>query len=331
MNLDFNIENVIATEFGVGRDQVGKQAFNTVPVNNEVQTRPCGPGRVSQCRNFNTVPANNGVQTALHDMLTATVDAQKKISKEPRQYDPSEKFGGIGYLYLSLHDERVELFRHLHKAQNIDTDTNALNNMDCIFCYFSRFTDNAHRTLTALRHPTQFKSLGKSRGLMQFVGDTLTLIQNPLFKLDKDFDLLIDSTQVHIFRVSGFEFIGKLQAAIREAVPQNIKAIQSDIPYVNWEPIEQYATSHTRAARYLASIQSQGWAQQVDKFALKDLCQNTGVGITVSDGRLNISKDQVLGFLEVLDRRRYEIELVSDTPEHFRAAAREQLSTQGPS
>lgn len=35
-----------------------------------------------------------------------------------------------------------------------------------------------------------------------------------------------------------------------------------------------------------------------------------------------------MGFLEVLDRRRYEIELVANSPEQYRAASRSKLDTE---
>lgn len=306
MNLDFDLDNIASTEFGVGRDATS--------------------GRV-----FVAVPANNEVQTVLRDMVVATVKALERVSadEEAKQYDPSEKFGSTEHIYLCFGDEKVEMFRHLHLANNLDMNANALTDISQVFCYFARFTDNEARRLTALRRPAQFKSLGKRWGLIQILDDTLTLVKNPLFKLDNDFDLIIDSERVRILRPSGFEFIGKLQEAIQTAVPQSVRDIQGDIPYVNWEPVEQYATTHVRAARYLASIRSQGWAQQVDFTALRDLCENTGVSVTESNGQIIVSEDQVMGFLEVLDRRRYEIELVSGAPERFRAASRERISVQG--
>lgn len=82
--------------------------------------------------------------------------------------------------------------------------------------------------------------------------------------------------------------------------------------------------SHPRAARYLASIRSQE-TRNVNKTALRKLCKKTGVEMSVVDGRFVVPEEHVLGFLEVLDRRRYELELVSGSPERFRATGRQKL------
>lgn len=51
--------------------------------------------------------------------------------------------------------------------------------------------------------------------------DALKLVEDRVFNLDTDFDLLIDPQRVHILRPSGFEFAGQLQGAILDAVPKN--------------------------------------------------------------------------------------------------------------
>ncbi|MFO0754574.1 MAG: hypothetical protein U0411_14770 [Thermodesulfovibrionales bacterium] len=68
--------------------------------------------------------------------------------------------------------------------------------------------------------------------------DTLEIIEDTVFRLDNDFDLLVDSANIHILRPSGFEFAGKLQQAILDAVPENIKAIRKDLTFVDFDDIE---------------------------------------------------------------------------------------------
>lgn len=148
-----------------------------------------------------------------------------------------------------------------------------------------------------------------------------------MFKLDNDFDLLVDSQSVHILRPSGFEFAGQLQDAILNAVPKNVAALQKDLAFVDFAAVQAYAGAHPRAARYLASIRAQKVTKNIDKNALKRLCKDTGVEVKESKGKLLVGNDHIMGFLEVLDRRRYELELVKGTPERFRAASRRKLDT----
>jgi hypothetical protein len=155
--------------------------------------------------------------------------------------------------------------------------------------------------------------------------DTLRIIEDTVFKLDNDFDLLIDGKTVHILRPSGFEFAGQLQQAILDAVPENIAAIRKDLAFVDFDGIEAYASKHPRAARYLASILSQDETGSIDKALLKKLCKQTGVELSESKSKLKIAEGHEMGFLEVLDRRRYEITLVKDSAERYRAASRRKI------
>ncbi len=88
--------------------------------------------------------------------------------------------------------------------------------------------DEQGRSLTGLRRATHFKGVIRSR-LIRFATDALKYIPDPVFKLDHDFDLLVDSSTVHILRPSGFEAAGKLQEVILAAVPQNVSTIQNDL------------------------------------------------------------------------------------------------------
>ena len=299
-DLNFDLESVTVAEFGVGRDLSGDQAFNAVSVNAEVKN-------------------------VLRKNALVTWNKIQSMEDEPRKYDPSEKFASTEYLYIPLSEDIAALFSELHQAENLQLDNAALSDIGRVFCYFARFTDNTQRRLTALRRATQFKSLGKSR-LISWITDALKLVEGPIFKLDSDFDLLVDSEFVHILRPSGFEFAGKLQKFVLDAVVKNIETIKKDIPFVNMGPVEEYATQHPRAARYLASIRAQSWARDIDKDELKRLCGVTSVGIADSNGQIDISDGHIMGFLEVLDRRRYEIGLVADTPEQFKAASRQKIS-----
>lgn len=302
MKLEFDLENVTVTEFGVGREDGSGQTFFAVPV-------------------------NAGVQRALREMVQATWNAMKKVEEGPAKYDPSEKHAATEYLYLPLTDDMAGSVRDLHQAASLDIDGSALSKPDDVFCYFARFIDNKKRHLTALRRATQFKGVLKSKNrLIRMLDDTLEIIEDTVFRLDNDFDLLIDDSNVHIFRPSGFEFAGKLQQAILDAVPDNIKAIRKDLPFVEFDGIESYAAKRPRAARYLASIRGQTETKNIDKAALKKLCKSTGVELSEAQGMIAVAAGHEMGFLEVLDRRRYELELVKGQPERFKTASRTKLN-----
>ncbi|WP_157648532.1 hypothetical protein [Thiobacillus denitrificans] len=164
--LDFDFNQVQLVEFGLGRDD--------------------GNGRT-----FCLIPVDGDVQDALKEMAEATWAAMQGLTDNPPKYEPAEKHAGIEYLHLPLADDLAVSMRELHQANNLPIDAQALNNPENVFSYFVRFTDNQGRRLTALRRATQFKGILKNR-LVQFVTNALKIVEDNVFKLDADFDLLID-------------------------------------------------------------------------------------------------------------------------------------------
>jgi len=268
------------------------------------------------------------VQDALQEMVIATMGAMDTLSSHRPRYKPSEKYESHDYTYLPLDDDLAREVRQLYQANNLAVDANALSEPSKIFCYFARMTDGQARRLTALRRAAQFKGVLKSR-LIRFVTDALKIIEDNVFKLDSSFDMVIDGAKVHVLSPSGFEFLGKLQEEVLAAAPENIKAIQSDLPFVDFGSIQNYAVKHSRAARHLASIRAQKETKNIVATALKRLCKDTGVEVYETKGKISVQDGHVMGFLEVLDRRRYKLELVKDSPESYRAPSRRKLPNKG--
>ncbi len=297
--MNFDLNAISTVEFGVGRDDGDEHTFHCIMVDDEVQA-------------------------ALGEMVSTTWEVMQNLTNEPVRYEPSEKYSGCEHVYLPQDDDLAVRMRNLHEAANLDIDQKALDDTDAMFCYFAKFTDEQGRNLTALRRATQFKGVLKSR-LVQWGTDALKMVEDRVFKLDNDFDLLIDSQQVHILRPSGFEFASKLQDAILGAVVGNVEILQSDLPFVQFDDIHEYASTHPRAARYLASIRSQQEVARIDRQHLIEACGATGVEIAEDGEQIVVDNQNIMGFLEVLDRRRYEVRLVPEEPEQYRAPSRTRL------
>jgi hypothetical protein len=297
--LNFDLNAVTLTEFGVGLDDRGANPFVMIPVDGDVQI-------------------------ALQGMAKATDSAMKNILPSPMQYEPSEKYSAREYLYISLTDDMATEIRLLHEAFNLDIDTNVLSNPKDIFCYFTKFKDISGRYLTAFKRASQFKGILKNK-LIRILDNSLKLIDDNIFKLDNDFDFLVDSENIYVLRPSSFEYAGNLKETILKAASKNIERIKNEIAFVDFDSISEYVCAHTRAARYLASILMQEEIMSINKDSLQNLCEKTAVNISEANGKLIISKGSEMGFLEVLDRRRYGIELIDGTPEKFKAGSRTRL------
>lgn len=299
MPLEFNLGNIAVTEFGVGRDGDDGWLLARVPV-------------------------DDAVQVALRDMAVATWNAMQDDTDGPAPYQPSEKHASNEYLRLVRGNNLEMAMRQIYDAENLPPDTAALQEPAGIVYYFARFLDTHNRRLIALRRASQFKGILKSR-LLRVDDDSLSIVDDTIFKLDNDFDVLIDAEYTHIWRPAAFEFLGGLKQAVLDAVPENVAAIRHDVTFVDFTSIQTFASTHSRAARYLASIRTQTLAG-MEPQRLMALCDGAGVPFEHVAGTVRVGEPHVMDFLEVLDRRRYDVELVPGTRERFRATGRRKLT-----
>ena len=161
--------------------------------------------------------------------------------------------------------------------------------------------------------------------LLALMDDTLKFVENDIFTLNDEFDCLVDSDHVHVFRPKGFDVLAQTQENVMASVGTNIEGIINDIDFVEFENIAAHASTHVSTARLIASIKSRGFAHAVDKTKLLNLCIKTGVEVIENQGNIRVDDASIVGFLEVLDRRRYEVEISTSGPESYRAARRDRI------
>ena len=293
--LEFSLDNVRMTEFGVGfNDHEGKM--------------------------FSSVPANANMKIVLQNMANATMILMQNDAFDPEHYSPAEKYGSTKHLFVPANDHIGNDARLLHDAIQIPLDADALNDSSDILWYFVRFWDNFHRKLTAVRRATQFKGI-LSKNSVTLVGDYLDIVEDDIFVLDRDFDILIDSAGIHIWRPAAFESFANVKQLILDSAQNSIAFLGQQLAFLDIQNIQNYASTRLRAARYLASIRNQNLAG-ITKDALVSQCRSTHVNIEEAGGRIIVPTSQIMGFLEVLDRRRYQVDLVPGASERFVAARR---------
>ena len=294
MKLNFDLEGRLVIEFGVVLGNVVDPTFIWVPVDAEVQS-------------------------VLQGMFLKTWQDMNDSMDGPAKYEPSESYESPVYLYVTLSDVLAERFREFYRPDGFRIDSKVIRKPTEIYCYIAQFTDEQDRRLIAIRKSTQFTSVYRQKFI--FLSDALHLVKRDVFKLDADFDLLVDSETVHIWRPKSFEYLGDLQETIFRAVPSNIEVISKDLPFVEFENIEDYASSHARAARYLASIKSHELSG-IERQALEKYCEETNVEFECVNGKLLVTEKFIPDFLRVLDRRRYGVPFVPGAPEIYNASGR---------
>ena len=261
------------------------------------------------------------VRLAIGEMANRTMSAMRSVSELPTAYEPSERYAGLQHLHVGLDDPTVSFFCELQQVDSFEPGGNVLRNPRTVFCYFGRFVDSLGRILVGIRRSSSFKGVLKQKSrLLSLVSDELRLVGDDLFRLDNDFDVLVDDEQVCILRVAGFETIGGLQDAIKSAVAENVQALRSALPFVDITTADPKSFGLT-AARQLAAVKQQQLSG-ITLDSLRDACDENGVPYSLVSGRLEFGDGSLGDLLDVLDRRLYLDGLVPGNLTRYKAGSR---------
>lgn len=305
MSLEFDIEKIVEVEFCLSLDSE----------NGEEHVR---------------VPADLSVKNILISMLGATIDElTPQDGTALGTFELSEKYGPKEALTAPLDEEGFEKVRTLYGEQNWPNSSAALQQSKDLAYYFAVFQDDVGRKLIGVRRASQFKAiLSAQNRLIRWVDDSLKVMAENVFRLDNDFDFVISRETVYILRPSGFEFISDVSTAASEKAREKALALSEILPFVGFERIADYAASHRRAARLIAAISIRDDLNKIQKDRLRVAAQGTKVELEETDGKLQPKQGNELGFLELLDHRRYTTSLTDDPPTAFVASSRHPVSTQ---
>jgi hypothetical protein len=292
--LAFDLTTINVIEFGVGRETDSGVEFVMIPTDEDIKT-------------------------ALEDMASQTVEALSK--HEEVAFAPAEKYDSQENVVTATNGEYAGILADLHRSQMLPILANALSEPENIVCYFARLSGGDGKRLTCVRRATQFKGILKSR-LIQVVTDALKIVEERTFKLDNDYDLLIDDENIHILRASGFVVLSGIEGVVMAAVPHNIARLQEHLPFVDFASISTFAATHSRAAKVLATICSEGEANDVSKERLIAACNECGAEVQIVVDQVRPQAGHELSFLYVLDRRLFRVQLVEGRIERYQAGSR---------
>ena len=293
---------------------------------NEISSATFGIGTRTRAEtDFYSVPVDSGVGDKLRAMARNTVEKMEFLSTDPNPYEPSNVSTGQQHITIPLDNPLVELFKDVYDMHSPQTGGGAIlrNNPRRVFCYFARFVDTQQQRLMGMHMPNKFREVLAQRERFMFLaGDELRAVgDDALFRLDMDFDLLVDSQEVRILRPSGFEIIGRLQERIKAAAITNAETMGNQIPFLNVDSISNVAGNNVQVARLLASVATNSFdGMTID--SLKLACDEQQVTLVEGDGQVTVDDENVVSFLRVLNRRRLSIMLIPGKREVYDASVR---------
>jgi hypothetical protein len=297
VNIPFNFENIQGVEFFVCLDGDEEEFWH--------------------------VPADADVQTALREMLLSTRQQLEVDAEEMALFEPGEKYGAIEPVVAPLEQRYMDKIRAIYQADHFDTNSQALEETDRLAFYFAGFHDDQDRKLLGVRRATQFKGILRARSrLVSVLDDTLKLVDKDIFRLDVDFDYLVAKSHVFILRPSGFEYTAGIDAAIGKHAIELLHEFERTVRGVNFLGLENYVKTHRRAGRLVASLRARDDLAQTSATSLKRECKTNLIETTTTNGKIGPKEGSEMAFLELLDRRRYTVELIDDQEEYYVAASR---------
>lgn len=277
---------------------------------------------------FFDIPVQNDILVRLHEMASATWGhMQVDVDDDPPQYDPAETYPTKRYLTIALDEAIVELFQNLYEVQNFEPGgLEILNNPRSIFCYFAQLIDQNDRRMFAMRRSSSFKSiLRQTNRFLIWQQNELRLFGDDVFRLDHEFDLLIDDEAVHILHPNGFEQLGSLQQVLRDAAAENIEQMNDRLPFIIWDWGAPDFRLPIGLTRKLAALRNEN-LEGLTAHALQQLCQSTNVPFQqLPDGTLEFAQADVEDLLDTLSRRRARIEVIPGVPELFTFSGKRRL------
>jgi hypothetical protein len=269
------------------------------------------------------VPVTPNVKTALKQMLQATLNGLGD-SAQWENFDCAEQHPQTASLKYAVDDPAMIKLKNLYTAQNLEVSADALSDASKIDYYSARFRDTNNNECVGVRKASYFKGTVQ-KSFLFLIGGQLTLAENSLFQLDPDFDFLIFSDQIVIYRPTQFERIAELEEELIKVAPAHIQTIAAAAPQLDFSFAVELVKKSPRARKLVAALKSRSDLSNISADQLGKACQTNGICVVLKDGKWTPEPKHEVNFLEMLDRRRYNDPLIEHQPAAYRAAARKKV------
>lgn len=271
------------------------------------------------------VPIDNSVNLAFEDMLARTTEAINTRSGEWEEFSLSQDYGNTERVYSPRTKVIFKELSDLHQTKVYPDMANFVENATSIDFYFVIFHDQKDRKAVGVRKATQLKStLGARSRFMQLIDNTMFMIENPVFRFDKDFDGVICDENIYFHRFMNMEYIAKITNKVAKAAEQKIPIIAAQVTFLDFSGFVDKIEDHPRTARLLVAISKRPNLDKYDQVEILAQAAAQGVGF-VNEGEpsLRCRAADKHKLLEVLDDRRWISKNTTDEAVPYRASSRQ--------
>ncbi|MGN6365891.1 Kiwa anti-phage protein KwaB-like domain-containing protein [Asticcacaulis taihuensis] len=281
--------------------------------------------------NMYFIPTDRPTQLALKNILSDTVDAFDRIEGEWERYEVSEDYGARRRLFADRSSDLMTDLAAVFDAGALDDLANLSDHISNVEFYFAEFTDRLGRKAVAIKKATRLKGTLKSRNkLVRLLNDTLVLIEDDVLRLDQEFDVIITNEHVFIINVRPMEQTAKISENVAAAADIKIQSIHDAIPFLDLSRIKEKIGRHPRMARHAHSISNRNDLARFQRDPIVALAAQHNIKfLELDSGRLQCRVADEAKLLELLDARRYHLDLTGDGGDPYRASARQKVSSGG--
>lgn len=274
---------------------------------------------------FVRIPIDDSVRAILYEMHSEFYNAYLRIEGEPEQYQPSEKYGTTEKLIIPLNNENLASLQALYNLINIPIANVAIGEIaNSIIYYFAIFRHQNGSKQISVKRPSTFKGLLRKK-LIHFIDDTLQVLPDNVFKLDNDFDFVIHADLINILHPTGFNFIADIDEEILRSAACTTRQLNARILFINFNYLAEFVSHSKTAAKLVASIKSRNDLERTSQVKLLEKCASIGVTVSLVNGQIMPVENDIVRFLEILDRRGYDFDITDDQPEIYLASSRKRI------
>lgn len=275
------------------------------------------------------VPADVNVQDALRDVLNNTCSAFDRIEEDWQNFDLTEDYGLPRKIYIATTTPELDRLGQIFAADTFDDLGNILHHIRDVEFYFATFRDGNGRKLIGVKKAVQIKATLKARGrLIRWADNTLQVVEDDILKIDNDFDLLIATNNIYVLSPSSFEQVANLAQRILTIAIERLDRLQQAVTFLDLSGLAVNLNSRMRSARAVCVVSEREDLGLIRRDLLEALATQHGVTLTaMPDGRLRpATANDETALLEMLDSRRYGVDLTGQGPVPYRATGRHRVS-----
>lgn len=277
--------------------------------------------------NHNFVPTDGPIKEALKDVLRSTVEAFATLDGDWQPHDVSEDYGELRRTYASRDTDYLTDLSAIFDAGDLDDLANVHQHVQDIDFYFTVFHDRQGRKAVGIKKATQLKgTLGARNKLMRLADDSLRMIEDEVLKLDREFDAIITEAHVFMLKVRSVEYLANIVEHVASAAAAKVQQIQEALAFLDLSRIRDDISRHPRMARMAASIAARNDLAQIQRDRVQELAEQHGLVFNEVGGRLQCRRKDEAKLLEILDARRYHLDLTATGPVPYRATGRQRVT-----